>query len=101
MFVNVYCGDTIVFDAGAPIGSYKGSNWGERIFCRECGASLVWQMQDGTHQSASIHVFDDPSQFTLSSQIFIDRKPHCYALVNKTEDLTEAEVLAKYAPKVD
>lgn len=97
MFINVYCGDTVVFDAGAPIGSYKGSEWGERIFCQTCGSSLVWQSQDGVHQSVSIQAFDDPSQFAITSQIFIDRKPGCYALANETKDMTEAEVFAKYA----
>ncbi|WP_108815845.1 GFA family protein [Loktanella sp. Alg231-35] len=98
MFVNVYCGNSVVFDAGAPLGSYKGSAWGERIFCKACGSSLVWQMQDGTHQSVAVHAFEDPSQFTLATQIFTDRKPGCYALANQTEDMTEAEVFAKYAP---
>ena len=98
MFINVYCADTIKFDAGAPVGSHKASEWGERLFCTTCGSSLIWQTQDGQHQSASIHCFDNPSQFTLTTQIFIDRKPDCYALANKTENMTEAEVFAKYAP---
>ncbi len=101
MFLNVYCGDSIVFDDGAPLGSYKGSEWGERIFCRICGSSLVWQTQDGSHQSASIQAFDDPSQFTLTTQIFTDQKPNCYTLANETENMTEAEVFAKYAPDSD
>lgn len=99
MFVNVYCADTIEFAPGAPVGSYRGSAWGERLFCRECGASMVWQTQDGVHQSASIHCFEDPSAFALTSQIFIDRKPECYALANATKVMTEAEVMAKFAPK--
>ena len=97
MFVAVYCGDTIVFEDGAPLGSYKGSAWGERLFCKECGASMVWQTQDGAHQSASIHCFEDPSRFTLTSQIFVDRKPSCYGIANDTDMMTEAEVMAKYA----
>ena len=98
MFVNVYCGDTVVFKDGAPLGSYKASAWGERIFCQVCGSSLVWQTQDCKHQSASIHAFDDPSQFVLKTQIFTDRKPSCYALANETADMTEAEVFAKFMP---
>lgn len=98
MFINVYCGDTVAFAEGAPLGSYKGSAWGERIFCTICGSSLAWQTQDGAHQSVSIQAFDDPSQFTLTTQIFTDRKPGCYALANETEMMTEAEVMAKYAP---
>ncbi|MFQ1700540.1 GFA family protein [Loktanella agnita] len=98
MFVNVYCGSSIIFEPDAPVGSYKGSEWGERLFCKICGSSMVWQMQDRSHQSASIQCFEDPSQFTLTTQIFVDRKPRCYALANETENMTEAEVMAKYAP---
>lgn len=98
MFINVYCANSVVFDDGAPLGSYKASEWGERIFCKTCGSSLVWQTQDGMHQNVSIQAFDDPSQFNLTSQIFTDRKPACYTLANQTEMMTEAEVMAKYAP---
>ncbi len=99
MFINVYCGSSVVFDAGAPLGSYKGSAWGERVFCKICGSSLVWQTQDGAHQSVSVQTFEDPGQFALTTQIFIDRKPRSYALANTTENMTEAEVMAKYAPE--
>lgn len=101
MFVVTYCADTVVFAEDAPLGSYKGSPWGERIFCKTCGASMVWQTQDRAHQSVSIHAFADPSQFPLTAQIFTDRKPGCYALANQTENMTEAEVFAKYAPAGD
>mgnify|MGYP001801636075 CR=1 FL=1 len=101
MFLNVYCGDSVVFAEGAPLGSYRASEWGERVFCQTCGASLMWQTQDAQHQSVSIHAFDDPSQFTMATQIFIDRKPTCYALANDTQNMTEAEVFAKYAPNGD
>ena len=101
MFVNVYCGNSVVFADASPLGSYKGSTWGERLFCTKCGSSLVWQTQDGAHQNVSVHAFDEPSQFAVTTQIFIDRKPGCYALAGHTENMTEAEVFAKYAPGGD
>ena len=56
-------------------------------------------MQDGSGAGVSIHAFEDPSQFTLTNQWFIDKKPDTYALTNDTRSLTEAETLALFAPQ--
>lgn len=98
MFISTNCGSSVRFDDGAPVGSYKGSEWGERLFCTACGSTLLWQMQSGEMQNVSIQCFDDPGQFTLVSQIYIDRKPGCYALSGETKTMTEAEVVALFAP---
>ncbi len=97
-FMAVECGSSVRFAEGSPTGSYKGSPWGERIFCRECGSTLVWQMQSGEHQNVAVQAFDDPSMFKFTSQIFIDRKPGNYDFANQTAMMTEAEVMAMYAP---
>ncbi len=101
MYMAVDCGDTIVFDDMTHVGIYRGSEWGERVFCKSCGASLVWRMQDGSGSGVSIHAFDDPSQFELTNQWFIDKKPANYALANKTHEFTEAECIAMFAPEGD
>ncbi len=101
IFLSVDCGASVRFDAGAPVASYKGSAWAERVFCPKCGSSILWQTQDGAHQHVSIQCFDDPGQFTLGVQVFIDRKPANYALNNQTEMMTEAEVFAMFAPEAE
>jgi len=98
MFLSVDCGTSVAFADGAPVGSYKGSEWGERLFCTKCGSSILWQTQDGANQHVSIQAFDDPGQFEIGVQLFIDRKPGNYALSNQTRVLTEAEVYAAHAP---
>ncbi|MFG5380406.1 GFA family protein [Yoonia sp. R2-816] len=98
MYMAVDCGSSVRFADTDALGSYKGSEWGERLFCTVCGSSLVWQMQDGTGQGVSMHAFDDPAQFALKNQWFIDKKPDNYALVNDTRCLTEAECIAMFAP---
>lgn len=35
----------------------------------------------------------------MESQLFIDKKPSYYSFSNPTIELTETQVLAKYAPK--
>ncbi|MGB3553843.1 MAG: GFA family protein [Jannaschia sp.] len=99
MFLSVDCGETVRFAEDAPTASYKGSQWGERIFCSQCGSSLLWQAQEGTHQHVSIHCFDDPEQFEIAVEVFHDRKPANYALAGERRTMTEAEVFAMFAPE--
>lgn len=100
VFLSVDCGKSVRFEEGAPIRSYKGSPWGERIFCSVCGSSLLWQTQDGTHQHVSIQCFEDPGRFSIGLELFIDRKPANYAFAGTDRRvMTEAEVVALYAPE--
>ena len=98
IFLSVHCGTSVVFSPGAPLARYASSAWAERVFCALCGSSMVWQMKDGSSQIVSIQAFDAPGDFVIKSQIYIDHKPDNYTLANRTEMLTEAEVVAKYAP---
>ncbi|SPH17326.1 hypothetical protein DEA8626_00844 [Defluviimonas aquaemixtae] len=99
IYLAVDCGESVEFAKGAPVVAYKGSSWGERLFCRECGSSLVWQTQDGRNQHVSIQTFEDPGRFVVDSEIFIDRKPNSYALADVARAMTEAEVFAMFASK--
>lgn len=98
MFLAVDCGTSVAFDKAAPLSIYKGSEWAERVFCKRCGSSLVWQTQDGANQHVSISSFDDPGQFSIDSEIFIDRKPDSYALAGERKKMTEAEAFAMFGP---
>ncbi len=100
MYMAVDCGSSVAFDDLSQVGTYQGSDWGERLFCKTCGSSLVWQTQDGKWQGVSMHLFENPEQFTLKMQWFIDKKPANYALTNGTEVKTQAECFAMFA-KVD
>ncbi len=98
MYMAVECGDSVSFDDDTHVGIYRGSEWGERVFCKMCGSSLIWRMQDRSSSGVAIQAFDDPSQFELTNQWFIDKKPDNYALTNDTQDFTEAQTLALFAP---
>jgi len=97
MFLAAQSGTSVVFNQDAPLARYGSSDWAERVFCARCGSSLVWQMKDGSSQIVSIQAFDSPGDFGIESQIYVDRKPGSYALANRTEMLTEAEVIARYS----
>jgi hypothetical protein len=98
IFMSVGCGETVKFEEETNLGRYRGSPWGERIFCTQCGSSLVWQTQDGKFQHVSVQAFEDPGDFKLTLEVFHDRKPGSYAFVNETKKMTEAEVFAMFAP---
>ncbi len=97
VYLSVDCGNSVVFGEGAPVGAYKGSDWGERVFCKTCGSSILWQTQDGNNQHVSIQCFENPASFDLDVEIFIDRKPSNYAFEGDRKTMTEAEVMAMFA----
>ncbi|MAC08157.1 MAG: aldehyde-activating protein [SAR116 cluster bacterium] len=97
-FMAVDCGDTVEFAEGAEPGVYVSSDYGERVFCAQCGSSLMWRMRDGSHASVSAQAFDAPEVFALTTEIFVDEQPSGYAFANSTRKMTGAEVFALYAP---
>ena len=96
MFMAVECSDVEAADEGA-LSVYSSSDWGERVFCRHCGSTLMWRSKDGEHVMVSAQAFDEPGAFTFASEIFYDQKPPNYAFANDTQKMTAAEVFALYA----
>ena len=89
----------VTFAASSPVGRYDSSSWAERGFCTTCGTVLFYAFKGSGSYAMSVGVFDDPAQFPLASEIFIDRKLPGFSLSGDHARLTEAEVFAKYAPK--
>lgn len=79
------------------ISAYPSSEWGERLYCADCGSSLGWRMRDGSSTNLSPAVFDDVDGFVLATEIYIDEKPEFYDLDNKARKVTGAEFLAYIA----
>lgn len=42
--------------------------------------------------------FDDSDDLVLDHEVFIDEKPAFYSFAEKTEQMTGAELFAKFAP---
>lgn len=89
----------MTFDDAAPIRVFDSSAWGERVFCGTCGSTLVWRTKDLSHQSVAAPAFDDQGAFPVTSEIFIDSKPATFDLAGDHLRMTQAEVMAKYAPE--
>jgi hypothetical protein len=93
VFMAVGC-ETLDVEDGAPLGVYRSSDYGERVFCSVCGSSLFWRMHDDSFFAVCPQAFDDPSRFRFASEIFIDAKPANYAFANDTRKMTGAEFFA-------
>ena len=96
--LSVECGTDVMFDGAENISTYASSDWAERGFCKVCGTGLFYRGKANGEYSMSPELFDDVDQFDLQTQIFIDHKPDYYAFANDTQNMTEAEVMAMYAP---
>lgn len=93
VFLAVECLDVSVENT-EHLGVYESSEWGERCFCNVCGSTVMWRSKDGAHNVVSVQVFNDPSSFTLASQIFIDEKPTSYSFAEATKNMTGPEFIA-------
>ncbi len=92
----VECGREVHLDGLEHVGVFDSSEWADRGFCRHCGTHLFYRVKDTGDYMLPAGLFDDQSGLSLTSQIFIDRKPDYYAFANRTEELTEAQIFEMY-----
>lgn len=97
-FLAAECEDNVRFTGDEHIAVYSSSEWAERGFCKQCGTHLFYRLKQAGHYAISIGLFDD-ADWTLSGQIFIDRKPSFYSFAEKTMNMTGDEVFAQFAGK--
>ncbi len=100
VFMTIPCEADASFEGA--VGAFRSSDYGERLFCTECGSTLAWRMLDGSMTAVSMQAFDDISGFAFTGEIFIDEKPAIYSFAEKTHKMTGAEVFAQFgAPSVN
>jgi hypothetical protein len=90
---------SVTFTGGDEIARYDSSQWAERGFCKRCGTHLFYFLRPMQRYLMSMGSFDDTAQFTMSREIFVDRKPDGYELSGDHERWTEAETFQRLAPK--
>ena len=86
----------VVFEGTEHLARYDSSEWAQRGFCRICGSHLFYYLRPADQYILCVGAFSDPAQFTLTQEIYIDRKPPGYAFAAGLTQLTEAEVLAAF-----
>lgn len=87
------CEREVTFDGEENISVYESSKWAERGFCKLCGSHLFFRLK-GTHNHyVPVGLFDQQGFFMFAKQSCVDRKPSFYSFENKTENLTEAQLM--------
>ncbi|NVO55867.1 GFA family protein [Rhodobacteraceae bacterium B1Z28] len=90
------------YAALGPVKTFTSSDWAERAFCSECGSALWYritlpgEMHGQTQMAAGL--FENATGNPLQLELFIDKKPEGYAFEGERRQMTEAEVMAMYAP---
>ena len=97
-YMAVDCGTDVKFKGEENITVFNSSEWADRGFCNQCGSHLFWRMKATNQHMMAVGLFDEDPQFIFDHQVFIDSKPDFYSFANKTNDMTEAELLAEHAP---
>ena len=63
------------------------------------GTHLFYRLKESGFCNIPLGLLDKNEQLKFHLQIFVDHKPAHYNFADKTEMMTEAEVIAKYASK--
>lgn len=98
-FFSVECKNGVEVKGEDNLAIYDSSEWAERGFCKACGTHLFYKFKGQTHYMIPVDFFDNLGGVDFASQIFIDKKPSYYSFENKTEMLTEAQVIAAHQPE--
>ena len=96
-FLALECGATVKLEDATNLGVYRSSDWAERCFCNKCGTALFYRLVGKDFHAVSAEAFDDRTDFSFTSQIFIDEKPAYYDFANATKAMTGPEVFAAFA----
>jgi len=87
----------VEFHGAESILRYDSSEWAERGSCKSCGSNLFYYLKPAARYVMCVGAFDEPTNFELAGEIFIDHKPAGYGLAGIHPRQTEAEVLAQFA----
>lgn len=100
MFMGVAADGPV--EASGPVTSFTSSEWAERAFCGTCGSPLWYRItaEGAMHGQTQVAagLFENAGGMTPRLEVFIDKKPEGYALTGDRKTMTEAEIMALYAP---
>ncbi len=95
-FFAIECGDSFRAEDSPSLGVYSASDYGERVFCKDCGTSIAWRTRDNTFSEVSVNALNDIGDLELKQEIFVDDKPDYYSFAQQTRKLTGAEVWEEF-----
>jgi hypothetical protein len=75
-----------------------GFGWGSKVITQStCGTHLFYHLLPADEYILPAGLFEDGSDFKMTSQIFIDEKPGNYEFSNATPAMTGEQVFAQFA----
>ena len=95
-FMEIDCGSAVSFDDDRHVSVFDSSSWAERGFCRQCGTHLFYRIKETGQHMVPVGVFDDEEGLVFKTQVFIDEKPSFYHFGNETNEMTGAELFARF-----
>jgi len=90
-------GTNVKFQGEEFITTHNSSDWAERGFCKRCGTHLFYRLKESGFHNFPLGLLQNTENLRFHLQIFVDMKPENYSFANKTEEMTQAEVFAKYS----
>lgn len=93
-FMSLMYNGELTVEGQDNIRHYPSSQWAERAFCQQCGSHLYYHLTGTQNYYLAAWIFNDIKNLDFTSEVFIDKKPTCYAFANPTQKLTEADILA-------
>ena len=74
---------------------YASSDWAKRGFCKTCGSSLFYRLNDNEgFWAICAGALDLPEGYKMGKEIFIDSKPEYYSLAGDHPRMTGEEFMA-------
>jgi len=95
-FMAIGCGSDVLIEGRENLSVFESSKWAERGFCNNCGTHLFYRIKETGDHMIPVGLLDGDETLELHHQVFIDEKPSFYCFDNETEDMTGAQVFAKY-----
>ncbi len=95
--------EALELQQGETLRVYTSSEWAERAFCSTCGSSLYYRLtmpgpSHGTIMLAA-GTLDDLRGLKLTHEVYIDHKPEGWTFAGELRGLTEAQLMAMFAPE--
>lgn len=93
--------DKLEITGAQSIKTLKTSDWAERHFCGACGSALWYRLTAGPFVGSTniaIGLLDDTEGLRLKNEYFVDYKTSADMLPEDRNQMTEADVMAMFAP---
>ncbi len=99
-FFAVKCGTQITIEGQDKVKMFESSSWASRGFCTECGTHLFYKFKESGEYNMPVGMFSDLPGLEMSMQYFSDMRPGYYCFSNETQEMTTAEIMAYFSPKI-